>query len=584
MSHPIIPGPETVNMRGGHIPEEDDVISERFMYGDGKSKVLVKNNLNSFMSGLWTLFPDANAEGFHIDMYVGGLSSDPRKAYEQTVDIHVSNIEDIWEEYITHLLFNPDYGWIVRAQRPRDLSESPDPVFEVPHPKEKSLKLVMPALAHSVTAQVTASKANNPTQPGPFQNSAQQFSSLTELQSTVLGGPLKGVVYGYLGKLEANATSESFLRAALILTDQYPASKYPSWNFVIDAPSGNPAQKTTLSINSAGWTVQYIGRILPYINTSQPWQLFVRRDGSVSTDLEPPKSRNDIVRICLKGSGTAYWKIPRDPKCLESCGINQIQPGFVTAMRLLCPDEPKPKKVAYVGGFYLGAGAWECAHDGFWEQVKTDAKNSDSKLKYELKLRDSDVDPDDVIIRMSGDQYQANARSNDWNKIAEELENFSIARLCEQQRPISFRIWPSMQSRIEDGHHAVIPYAPIGGTVSGLKEVLKSAHDRIIWFRPEWKIFNIFNGGGPSSQYVSWRAQGDPSLRSFRHALESHWGKGKSSTASFRIVEMEQPSSRDLEFVVTPDTSEEEWRLYVYDWLHGNRLTVTLNTDINYGK
>jgi hypothetical protein len=399
---------------------------------------------------------------------------------------------------------------------------------------------------------------------------------------------VKGFVYGYCGKLEASNTEESFLRAALLLTGQYPADKMkPTWMFDVDCPGKTPKQKLIITVVPENWSNIFLNAVLPCLRKDQPWELFVRRHGSVSSTLEPPLSLKNVIRLNLKGRGTAYWKIPSDHDTLANCGINQIQPGFVRAMRLLCYDEPRPKDKLYVRGFCLGVDGLECVELKFWDLIKSDLENNATSHLYDITFgplgNSSDGKPC-TVIRMTGNNFISTVGHQDVGGMAKEILNMSEKCLRDKTLPVSFRIWENSQAREKNLPSEVIRYAEIEKASHALKTRFKDGWplSHTVWFRPEWETFLLHDIEAPEHTTM-WDCRADRSLQSFKKALSVLWSNPMSYN-SFRITEMPSISGRDVRFIITNDTTEDDWRLYVYDWLQSNHLAVKRNVNINYGE
>jgi hypothetical protein len=577
---PIIPGPPTVGMRGGAgTTMELETKLQRFIYGDRDMKVLVTDDMNVFTRALFTLFPIENSEDpkkriFHLDVYNNENKAEQKKKFQRTMDLDYENIAQKWNGSIRHPLFNFEHDWLlhVRVHRFATSSAAPE-FFVVPSPGTELSP--QPRGPWEATGQIAPPQTSH----GP---------PATALGKT--GNTVKGFLYGYRGKLVVENTEISFLRAALLLTGQYPANQTnPTWKFDIDIPT-RTGPRLPLNMVPANWHNLFEKAVLPSLKEGEPWQVFVRRDQNVPTILEPLESARDIIRIHLADCGTAYWKIPSDWNTLEDCGINQIQPGFVGAMRLLCP-EPRPFENVYVRDFNLGVGGLECVDKSLWEEVKNELKNANATLQFDITFRPmrtpevtSEAPSVGTVIRMAGNQHFSSSGTRYWIKLADEIYTISERWLNERKNPASFRIWADADARGRNGKSAVIKYEPVTQTEEGLKVFFGGAWplSHTIWFRPEWETF-LLTDVDSSQTNTQWDSRPDQSLRSFRKALSGIWNDPESYN-SFCITEIQAAGDRDFRYIVTQDTTEDEWRLFVFDWLHGNRLAVKRNMKVDYSK
>jgi hypothetical protein len=604
--HPIFPGPAVMNMRGGaEALEKCESDVQRFIYGNEEHKVPVTDNCSSFIDALFTLFPlegysdETDTYSFHIDIYNNQKKSKKCLHYQRTIDIDQDNVEKKWQGSIRHPLFNYTHDWILRVQPRRTLKASTAPeTFMVPVPGvQLTSKAKGPrhpphgqnTVQTSLAKQKTSSSGSIP--PPTLTTGPHQALSPMPVQPAMTVKAARGIVYGYRGKLEAENTEQSFLRAALLLTDQYPANTTkPTWMIDVDVPDGTFGGKMTLSMMPSNWSTRFIKEVSRHLKANQPWQVFVRRGGSVSDALEPSESMRDIVRIHLDGCGTAYWKIPSDRNVLEDCGTNQIQPGFIKAMRLLYYDEPRRKENIYVHEFCLGVGGLECVEGELWKWIRYHAKNHKVALECDLTFRPiqsprGDLEGDSLytVIRMVGSKHLTTAGVGDWFGMAKGFRSMSEEWLYERKHPNSFRVWEDTYTREKNGCSTVIKYAPIEETVVGLKAFFGGwTTSHTIWFRPEWESFQLVDIDSPRC-ITQWDSFADQSLQSFRKALGGLWSNPE-SYSSFCITELQSVDGRDFRFIITKDTSEDEWRLHVYDWLHGDRLAVRRNMKVDYGR
>ena len=609
----------------------------RFLYGNDGKKVIIDQDVSeTFRDALFTLFPtegyirNTKSWFFHIDVYQNQHKAGQGKIYQRTIDMDMENFEQRWVGSIRHLIFNQAHDWILRAQPARLLDEpapkifSPDKnVISLPPTKYKGWQVVT---KKSKPTKNTGHK-NNSSKPGPSgynssrpvnawfgtvegkmnvmknENSAK-FTNTSKAdkvtckvgkkskQTIKLIPPARaanGYIYGYRGKLLAENTPESFLEAALVLTDQYPVNELKTtWSFDIDVPVKTSQKKLVINLAQANWPNLFLSAVLPYLEANQQWKVFVRRGGKVSDALEPSETARDIVRINVHKRGTAYWKVPSDQDTLANCGINQIQPDFVKAMRLLCYEEDRRKEELHLHSFSLGLDGLECVENRFWELVKYD-RNHGASLKYDLTFRPvvtslpSPADSTHTTIQMAGSNSFSTVPSGNHLELAQEILSMSESYLSDRLLPGSFRVWENGRSRKFNGDSAVIKHKPIEQACNGLKKFFKgSSQSHTIWFRPEWETFYLHDIDAVQNA-TEWDSHTDQSLQSFKRALGKLWSE-TGSYNSFCITEMPSLPGRGIRFIINKDTTEDDWRLYVYDWLHSNHLAVKKNMNVNYGK
>jgi hypothetical protein len=413
-----------------------------------------------------------------------------------------------------------------------------------------------------------------------------------------------GYVYGYLGKLIANADGESFLRAALLLTGQYPPDKdHPTWQFTIDFPTLN-RPKQSVNFTYRNWGPLFASKVLPELSRFRGWRFFVRLGGEPTDELEPPLSLTNIVRINMLDRGTAYWKIP-DPGKVDDLSINQFQPGFHSALRLLYPDTP-PAKIVFdlyddeQNIFHLGIAGLEMVGHGLFPAFRRRVKTAQESVSYIVNSRplrtegkDAEAGPNDTIVRLSGSMNYGSATPDDWFKLAHVFNALSSWQGRSIHRPLGFKVWLDSEARWDDTSSVIIPFdsnfqndQPMvteSDTVDALQAFFECEwpESNILWHRPEFDHFIIQEGKGQNAKKITWSLSDyDPTLVSFRGALQELWPAGDNRHTSFLVTELK--SSRPFTYAITEDTTEEQWRLFVLDWLEGNQLVIKGGAGVEY--
>jgi hypothetical protein len=407
-------------------------------------------------------------------------------------------------------------------------------------------------------------------------------------------------IYGYNGKFLCQNEPDSFKKTALQLLG-YDFEATGPWSFLVDLYKPNKTEPTILSIqrNQTRYLTVFRESILPYLQ-GNPWRVFVRSGRDMRAHsagmLEPcRKGMKDVVRLVGPDDETAYWKIPKDVK--PNYGINQCQPGFLNAMKLLFNDDQfppqgpinlrfrDPKKNSTV--FDLGWGGTEATVE-IWEAV----------CEAFLKLDPGAADSIDILVGTSqlealGDREmgaymvgsvgsaQASLTNHEhtYDRIAEVLSIWVV-------EPVAFRVWHDAHERDTGSTGEVIQLKPKKNAVEALKNFFEGWQSRTncCWFRPEWSNFTLKSlDTDPPAKDVKWPgAPASQGLGTLKSILQPFVGGGE-ALQSFTLVEA-QSEQDGRQFVVTEDTTDREWRLHIYDWLRTNKVFFKKNTNIRYGK
>jgi hypothetical protein len=423
---------------------------------------------------------------------------------------------------------------------------------------------------------------------------------LTNVSRTVLEEVQSNFIYGYNGKFVCRNDPDSFQRTMLRLLGYDLGSNRP-WDVLIDLYKPGSLEPTTVPLKSSGAHFHNVfhDRVLPYLH-GDPWRVFVRSGRAAASH---SKGVLQPSRLCLKylvrligpndEKDTVYWKIPNNMK--PKYGINQCQPGFFGAMKLLLSNVPLslqgPVTLRFRDSarnnrsFDLGWGSMEATVE-FWNAIceaipKLDRTRAD-RIDILVSTSPAEQTGDhDLRAHLVGSQISVQASFSSPERTYDEIGR-TLTRLATPA--VAFRIWRDSRERENGSQGEVIGLEPKGQAVDALKTVLEGWRGKTncFWFRPEWKslCFQSLDTNSTLKE-VQWSGAFQ-NLGGLRNTLQQLVGD-KEAVESFTLVEA-RSKQEGRTFVVTGDTSDQEWRMHIYDWIHSNKIYFRKNTKIHYGK
>lgn len=414
------------------------------------------------------------------------------------------------------------------------------------------------------------------------------------------------LIYGYNGKLMTENSEKSFLKAALRLLE-YNFTTRPEYKFLVNVyPNGpdNPLQPT-LTINKLNIHQIFNTMIKPHLNLSKDpkARIFVRTEGSdpPRSQIEPCRmSMKDIVRLSRSNGDTSYWKIPKDlanvPAYVPPAyGINQCQPGFFKAMKILFdPEPPRPLGSVWIKrpgeNMNLGFGGMEVVVElwrSVYEQAKLLKEESTDTIDFHVDIfKDNQLAQGEIGSHLTGSRHEAKASIANPTLTYDEIENMSKSWLAKRKAPAAIRIWHSAEEREQNHGSKVIQLKPKETAIDSLKNYFEGWEGRTncCWWRPEFDHFTVEAlWTDPPVKEVQWAIKPHhQTLKSFRNEVNRLTTDPK-DLESFILVDA-QSESDHRRFVVTKNTTEEEWRMHIYDWLHSEKLFIRKSIEIPYGR
>jgi hypothetical protein len=424
------------------------------------------------------------------------------------------------------------------------------------------------------------------------------------------------LIHSYFGKAIATATYCGFKAAIFKLLDIDPTS---NWSFFVDVRPSAGESIVTVSLSRKNYGNTFVTEIRnKYLDRGAPVDIFVRHtDGyPVPTTFEPPDDELCIIRLLNeKTNEEGYWKVPLDMEARY--GTNQLQPAFNRAFIALFGRDisldpvqirmPTSRREEIVdieyGGMQIGTYQWPSIKN--W----VTARRANNELPLRLSLESSDL-PENLspamdlfAIRLIGSNncwigHRPTSEDDDyidiWNQM---ISIFSVSQ--RDGVPNKVRLWFSHTEREQKTVSTVFPLFRLRADGTRKREwtMLQKRimfrnlfrpyirKDTCIWFRPDYDIFTIYDTDeGADGVPVHWDIlENGGSLWSFRNALSLKFGQSwEPADNAFTLID--QYNGPDAIYSITEQTTEDEWRLYVFDWLTGPEIYIRRRSVQEYSK
>ena len=407
---------------------------------------------------------------------------------------------------------------------------------------------------------------------------------------------VKGFIYSYSAKRRALNTFDSFSRATYrLLRKARPEDRANDFKFFIDIHGQGVIN--TIQVTRDTFIEVFRIKVLPLIPLTGTWPFFVRLDETPSVTLEPLNTMTDIIKLHYSDrvglAVTAYWKIPRNllsaPQ--RDYGHNQYQNGFHRAMEIIFPpDEIRPRGRVHIEDKCLGPGGMDFAHR-MLEIIRSSMIGCTETQEFTVKVftlsEGGDYDDMSDTIRLVGTQHLAGYRRPDYGRAYDEILDLTRAFTARNNPPVAaFRIWASQELRECNGPSVTVAYKPKAAAVEALRTFITTQRvdTQCVAFRPEYVKFTITNSDvDPGLGSVDWDAgANNNSFASFKARVDELFRTVQKDTNApdmFYVTSL----MGSLKHVVTNQTTEEEWRRDVFDWLHSKTIHVRRASGLEYG-
>jgi len=369
------------------------------------------------------------------------------------------------------------------------------------------------------------------------------------------------------------------------------------------------------------------------------------------THYKPQDSWHDIVTLAYPRGGAsvryeAYWRIPDAFPEERNFGMNNINPGYSQALRILFgenhpavgPIEVGPRvPIPGIQNAMLGWGAGEASISHFHRLTATNGTDpalTPDFFPLYLDLQDvplPGVDMDDQIgLHLIGSNQEGHIAKNPvagrpasslalYNQILRMLRDGpDFVGVDPALMPVRVRIWPSDAARHSNSASFLAelwnPATPVAAFPSLTTEAeaalqFKTVLERIqndpsptLWFRVEWNLvrFQLYvteNGVPDANDFADWNLKDlavvpptdvPHNIEDFTNWVESNLrAQGADDpypnwtwNGDRRIVLVdENPREGACAWIINGNTTEEEFRLFVFDWFQSPEILILLDQD-----
>jgi hypothetical protein len=581
-----------VNLRGGGLgatPDESSV-DFRVVYGPDqrKANVSYEDGADGFLTEVAALlkFDQAQPFQFHVDIYNYQKKGLGDKPFRQSFNIVDTNFIEVYRQSIESRLYNQDNDWIVAVTPGRPESELVPKSYSVASPP------TMAATPLNPTLKAAHTKSSSPAH--PLYNQAN-----THPPSLATGRthPL----YGYQGMVNCvDADDTTILNEVIRMAGKNISMLMEILVFLPPMPDGREAIPSGSKPYKLGLHCEEVwkNQILPHLReqgsprTIFAWNLDQNPSQECPSEITPPDAMTNVISLKIDAR-TAYWKVASNLS--EDHGINQLQPGFRGAMEFLMPPDISFWDVT-VDGISLGSPGKEITKELFdrvW-RTRTNHNRLWNVLYKGLEQED--------IVRVIGSSRIICAGNQDWDSIRSAISEV-VKQLCRDARykaPTSVKIWRSTtyceeDTNWEDSLTLTLSKMGEASVEEDFRIFMKAASTPIpiplcIPFRPSWErivihdISKITLDTADRGESVTWNLPLGyaPTLARFRAVLRNVVPFLLQSD-DFFVREIGADDNRN--FRITKHTTENEWRVNVYNWLHNGNIGVQkLSSCLSYGK
>jgi len=409
-------------------------------------------------------------------------------------------------------------------------------------------------------------------------------------------------IYGYQGVVCCNDESGTILNEILRMLGRAPSNNFSlkTWPASVriylmsDGQKIHPANEEYYEIGFGTMNSLWGKTILPILredHEGKPFDIFAwSKDQNPNHNLshiEPPDNATNIIRLRTK-LRTAYWKVATNLS--EDHGINQLQKGFRGAMQFLRNTDKNSKlEVTWdvmVDGVHLGSPGRELTTELLQHVLRTKGTQRIWDVTF------AKPDPQNNI-RLIGSHRIMRVGSKSTAYIQKAISN-TVQKLCRSsssESPIlSVKIWRS-DTDCEDGVEIPLDSSTVSldkaefrDAEHHLRKVTSGADIFCTPFRPNWQIIVIHriieNLDDLRPPTTTWDLSNEnPTLENFRKKLSEI----SLSEQEFFVKELGADDNRL--FRITKETTESEWRVNVFNWLHNGNIGVTpVKIPLPYGK
>lgn len=385
-------------------------------------------------------------------------------------------------------------------------------------------------------------------------------------------------IWGFAGNAKDLTTIEEILQATQRILGQQ-LDNFSFYAQVFDSASQRPIKAARVLTTTFG---SFLVEAAQTRNLEASVNLFVADELFQFEGAMPAGACKDIVFLRLDNR-EAYWKIPKNLN-EQVYGINQLQRDFRRAFQVVLPPWELNRQETFVGNISTGFGGGKLDVQ-LLKKVKIEyaallESPDEGNLIYNVTF--AALPPKaEIVVSLTGSADFIYSYRGHFPALPQRITELS-AKYVNSRLPTHFKIWDSEDYCQESGEHGQrLKY--------GDSEVERQAIEQ--WFnfhlewpfhvvvRPEWATIKVYLDDDVSETSIAWDIEDDSSLRSFKEALEGHFRRSDILQSDIHIYEHDH----DRAYIITNETTEDEWRLYIFDWLYSSKLDVFIAEPTTYG-
>lgn len=400
-------------------------------------------------------------------------------------------------------------------------------------------------------------------------------------------------VYGYAGRLtlgsdQVNSQSKFLDVASRLLGRPNNVQSWPPFQVVILSSEDNSLEAIhVVNKEHISNLDKVFDSVRDIFHEPEIRSIFIVPSGyaypQTISELTPHTSQ--VCELTLPGVGTAYWKIPpasqRNSKELPA--INQLQPGFNHALQFLFQDLPFGE--VKVEGAPIGHGGFELTWNT-WAKLRERYQKSLGMIKFNVSFTPGTENR--VLLRQIGSSLAISSNPTNLTEVFDEIHH-ALKQNSGGALPDMLQFWGKPSDRDTAPRTSGI-FIPLKKDLAlpYLEAALNSSGKiRIAHFRPEWNNFTIkFVGDSTTHQWEQSLNHG--SLKSFRAQVKQSFPeKGFEEATPLIISEIGGKLASGQEnrrFLISKETTEQEWRLHIFNWLSSNTLEVKIGSNNPHGQ
>ncbi|RDW69932.1 hypothetical protein BP5796_08329 [Coleophoma crateriformis] len=434
---------------------------------------------------------------------------------------------------------------------------------------------------------------------GAYRNSLYDEAFLTRGFSTpalrLRGGDLQvnHTVYSYNGYAELpDCRVEGFIDASLRLL-HYPsrdsANGNTSWAFKIYFSGVLPSLFKSRSVhvnqenynkvwhdNEKAFESCLTGEASLHPDGGSQF-LFVCHRGLPLPDSPTPIDDHHVIRLTRIDNSlalTVYWVLAKNLDGTH--GLNQVQGDFYSAMKILASDHEFQGRVV-INKCNLGFAGMEATQE-LWDAAKKSLKRRHPPQPWKVSVRPINQA---AGLHLIGRSNIAVWRPQDYQGAFDAIKSlFQDLGAGRSGNIDKIRMFPTLDARLNGSGSAIIPLGDSAEGTKRIKNVWESQpvhlQGRCLYFRPEFSVLQVQEVGNDANR-ITWTVENtlQPDIE-FMSKVVPKLFPGFDRQKDFITIPQIEPEEK---FVISPDLSLKDRRVFVFDYLNREKICVSRGGD-----